>query len=295
VRRIGRKHCRGWRRHSRFYRVNPGSGLLFKLCSRLTLINQKAPDQNYGTCLVLVSALTLLGAVYFIFAYNTFNGLWYHKVLCCFSTLVFVYMCEQVYFETYEKRIAKALPNTIKKFTHYYNHYKGNVIQALEDTTRRCPKSNRAHILKIKEALLKSDCENQTEILKHRMPSIWLKIFCNIALIAKENGGAVPGKGCRTSEEDTISNNLKRLTGIVTFINIEQGYNDAELLGMQIFVFLAPFLVIPATKWYNAGLLLDLNLDDIYRSIEAQNLTAIMMAVSGLGALFIHWMRKLRN
>lgn len=273
----------------------PGSGLMFKLCGRLTLINQKAPDQNYATCLVLVSVLTFLGAVYFIFAYNTFSGLWYHKVLCCFSTLVFVYMCEQIYFEAYEKRIGKALPNTIKKFTHYYNHYKGNVITALEDTIRRCPKSNRAHILKIKEALLKSDYENQTEMLKHRMPSIWLKIFCNIVLIAKENGGAVPEKGFKPQQEDIISNNLKRLTGIVTFINIEQGYNDAELLGMQIFVFLAPFFVIPATKWYNASLLVDLKLEDIYKSIEAQNLTAIMMVVSGLGALFIHWMRKLRN
>jgi hypothetical protein len=81
----------------------------------------------------------------------------------------------------------------------------------------------------------------------------------------------------------------------VTFLNIEQGYNDAELLGMQVFVFFAPFLVIPMTKWYNSSLLIDLNLGNIYQSIEAQNLTAIMMVISGLGALFIHWMRKLQN
>lgn len=269
--------------------------LLSKLCNRLTLINQRTPLQNYAACLMLVTALTFLGAIYFIFAYNTFNGLWYHKILCLFSTLIFVYMCEQAYFEVYEKRIARDLPNTIKKFTHYYSHYHGNVIPALEDTIARCPKSNRAHVLKIKEALSKPDYVEQLEMVKNRMPNIWLQILCRIVLIAKENGGAPAEKKDKSSGEDMISNNLKRLTGIVTFINIEQGYNDAELLGMQVFALLAPFLVIPATKWYNSSLLIDLNLADIYRSIEAQNLTAIMMVVSGLGALFIHWMRKLQN
>jgi len=92
-----------------------------------------------------------------------------------------------------------------------------------------------------------------------------------------------------------ISNNLKRLTNIVTFLNIEQGYNDAELLGMQIFVFFAPFIVTPMTRWYNAGLLTDFNTVDIYRSIEARSLTAIMLFISCVGAIFIHWMRKLQN
>ncbi len=269
--------------------------LLSNLCNRLTLINQSAPLQNYVVCLMLVTALTLLGTIYFVFAYNTFNGLWYHKVLCLFSTMIFVYMCEQAYFEVYEKRIARDLPNTIKKLTHYYSHYHGNVIPALEDTIVRCPKSNRAHLLKIKEALSKPDYVEQLEMVKNRMPNIWLQILCRIILIAKENGGTPAGKKDKPSEEDMISNNLKRLTGIVIFINIEQGYNDAELLGMQIFVLLAPFLVIPATKWYNSSLLVDLNLADIYKNIEAQNLTALMLVVSGLGALFIHWMRKLQN
>lgn len=269
--------------------------LLLKLCNRLTLINQRAPYQNYAACLILMTVLTLLGAVYFIFAYSTFNGLWYHKVLCLFSTVIFMYMCEQAYFEVYEKRITRDLPNTIKKFTHYYNHYHGNVIPALEDTIGRCPKSNRAHVLKIKEALSKPDYVEQMEMVKNRLPNIWLQVLCRIILIAKENGGAHFEKMGEPPGEDMISNNLKRLTGIVTFINIEQGYNDAELLGMQIFVLIAPFLVIPATRWYNTSLLVDLNLADIYRSVEAQNLTALMMVVSGLGALFIHWMRKLQN
>ena len=282
------KFCR-YNKQSHSYR------LLFKLNNRLTLINQKAPAQNIGISLALLSSLMLLGAVYFLFAYNTFSGLWYHKVLCVFSTFIFVYLCEQSYFEIYEKRIKQDLPNTLKKLTHYYNHYKGNMIPALEDTISRCPKSNRVYILKIKEALLKADYERQIEELEHKMPSVWLKMVCRLILFAKENGGIVAENNGKSNSEDVISNNLKRLTNIVIFLNIEQGYNDAELLGMQVFVFFTPFLVIPITKWYNISLLSDLNMGDIYGSIQAQNLTAIMMFISGLGALFIHWMRKLQN
>lgn len=279
----------------RFRRRNFYSGVLLKLNNRLTLINQKAPDQNIGSSLALLLVLTLLGAFYFIFAYSTFGGLWYHKTLCVFSTMTFVYLCGQSYFEMYEKRIKRDFPNTIKKFTHYYNHYKGNVIPALEDTIARCPKSNSVYILKIKEALLRPDYEKQIEELESKMPTVWLKMLCRLILFAKENGGVVLENTGKPENRNVISNNLKRLANIVTFLNIEQGYNDAELLGMQIFVFFAPFLVIPITKWYNASLLIDLNLSDVYGSIQGQSLTAIMLFVSGFGALFIYWMRKLQN
>ncbi|HYE82545.1 MAG TPA: hypothetical protein VEG39_10340 [Clostridia bacterium] len=278
-----------------FSRYNPYYSLLLKLNNRLTLINQKSPARNISASFLLLSVLILLGACYFLFAYNTFSGLWYHKVLCVFSTLIFVYLCEQSYFEIYEKRIRKDLPNTLKKLTHYYNHYKGNIIPALEDTISRCPKSNRIYIMKIKEALMKPDYDRQVEELEHKMPTTWFKMLCRLVLFAKENGGTIIEKDNKAPGEDVISNNLKRLTNIVTFLNIEQGYNDAELLGMQVFVFFAPLLVIPVTRWYNASLLIDMNTVDIYGSIQAQNLTAILMFISGIGALFIHWMRKLQN
>jgi hypothetical protein len=289
-----------WNLHSRADSNNTNrqrfyDSLLFKLNRRLTLINQKTQMQNYGTSFMLLSMLIALGVLYFIFAYNTFNGLWYHKVLCILSTLIFVYLCEQSYFEVYEARIKKDLPNTLKKLTHYYNHYKGNIMPALEDTISRCPKSNRIYILRIREALLKVDYEKHIEELEHRMPTIWLKMLCQLILFAKENGGVVSGGSDKAPKVDVISSNLKRLTNIVTFINIEQGYNDAELLGMQIFVFFAPLLVIPITKWYNTSLLIDLNIGDIYGGIQAQSLIAIMLLISDLGALFIHWMRKLQS
>jgi hypothetical protein len=270
-------------------------GLINRLNRRLTCINQKAPAQNIGTSIVLLSLLAALGILYFIFAYGTFSGLWYHKVLCVLSTLIFVYLCEQTYFELYEKKIKRDFPNTLKKLTHYYNHYKGNIIPALEEAGSKCPASNRIYLLRMKEALCKPDHTRQIEELEQRMPTIWLKMLCRIVLFAKENGGAVSGGGDGRGRTDVIADSLKRLTGIVTFLNIEQGYNDAELLGMQIFVFFAPFMIIPVTKWYNSSLLIDLKLGDIYGSIQAQSLTAIMMFISGFGALFIHWMRKLQN
>jgi len=262
--------------------------LLAGLNKRLNRINQKSPAQNARTSLALLSVLTILGIIYFLFACSTFKGLWYHRVLCGFSAFIFMYLCKESYFEIYEKRIKRDLPDTLKKLTHYYNHYKGNIIPALEDTVSKCPKSNRIYVIKIREALMKPDYQVQIEELESKMPMIWLKMLCRLILSAKENGGI-------SSEGDTVSNNLKRMTNMITFLNIEQGYNDAELLGMQIFVFCTPFLVIPLTKWYNTSLLSDLNMGDIYGSIQAQGLTAIMMFISGVGTVFIHWMRKLQN
>ena len=268
---------------------------MFKLNRRMTLINQKSAAENSTACLLLMTTLVILGCGYFLFAYSTFNGLWYHKVLCIISTIIFMHLCEQAYFEVYEKRIGRDLPNTLKKLAHYYGHHKGNVLNALEDTISRCPKSNRIYMVKIKEALLKADCEKQIERLESKMPLTWLKILCRLLLFAKENGGTVESNSAEFSRGNVISTNLKRLTNIVTLLNIEQGYNDAELFGMQIFVFFTPFFVMPMTRWYNSYLLTDLHLGNIYESIEAQNLTAIMLVVSGAGALFIHWMRKLQN
>lgn len=289
-----------WNLHKRtdfhkYKRQNLSYSLLFKLNDRLTLINQKSSVQNMGTSLVLLIALVMLGAIYFLFAYNTFSGLWYHKVLCIISTLIFVFLCEQTYFEIYEKRIKQDLPNTLKKLTHYYNHYKGNIIPALEDTISRCPKSNRVYLIKIKEALLQPDYESQIEELEHKMPTIWFRMICRVILFAKQNGGVFIESSEKSSSGDVISDSLKRLTNIVTYLNIEQGYNDVELLGMQVFVFFTPFLVIPMTKWYNTSLLIDLNMGDIYGSVQAQNLTAIMIFISAFGSLFIYWMRKLQN
>lgn len=269
--------------------------LLYKINNRLTRINQKAPLQNVRTSKKLLILLLILGGLYFLFAYSLFSDIWYHKLMCAASTLVFVYLCGQVYFEMLEKRIKRDLPNTLKKLVHYYNHYKGNLNAALQDTIERCPKSNRIYMIKIMDALQKPDYEEQIEKLEGTMPSIWLKMLSRLLLFAKANGGRVMDGSDKVSNDDVISSNLKRLTGIVTFLNIEQSYNDAELLGMQIFVFFAPYIVIPLSKWYNTSLIVDLNMGDIYKSVQAQSLTAIILLTSNVGALFIHWMRKLQS
>ncbi|HYF75326.1 MAG TPA: hypothetical protein VD757_01955 [Candidatus Nitrosocosmicus sp.] len=278
-----------YKRHKLLY------SLPFRLNKRLTLINQKSPAQNLWTSLILMLIMTALGAFYFLFSYSTFRGLWYHKLLCAFSALIFTYLCEETYFELYEKRIRMDLPSTLKKLTHYYNLYKGNIVPALEDTISKCPVSNRVFIVKMREALGKTDYVRQIGVLENQMPTVWMKMLCRIVLFAKENGGAAAGEAQKIRKEDVIASSLKRLTNIATFLNIEQGYNDAELLGMQIFVFFTPFMVIPVTRWYNTSLLIDFDMGGIYNSVQAQSLTAVMLFISSFGALFIHWMRKLQS
>lgn len=270
-------------------------GITARVNSRLTSINQRAYRQNLRTSIILLIILASLGGLYFIFAYKLFNDIWYHKLMCIVSTLVFMYLCEQVYFEMLEKRMKKDLPNTIKKLVHYYNHYKGNINAALQDTAEKCPKSSRVFMIKIKESLQKPDYEAQIGKLERTMPSVWLRMLCRLLLYAKINGNGAAENNNINSGDDVISNNLKRLAGIVTFLNIEQSYNDAELLGMQIFVLFAPFVVIPLSRWYNTSLLADMNMGDIYKSVQAQSLTAIILLTSNAGALFINWMRKLQS
>lgn len=269
--------------------------LLYRVNKRLTCINQKSPLQNIRTSLRLLIALSVLGGLYFAFAYSLFNDIWYHKLICVASTLVFVYLCGQTYFEVQEKRIKRDLPGTLKKLVHYYNHYKGNMNAVLQATIDKCPKSNRVYLYKIAESLEKPEYELHMEKLEDTMPSVWLKMLCRLLVFAKSNGGKVVGNINDDLRGDVISNNLKRLSGIVTLLNIEQSYNDAELLGMQIFVFFAPFVAIPLSKWYNASLLADLNMGNIYNSVQAQSLTAIILMTANIGAVFIHWMRKLQN
>ena len=62
---------------------------------------------------------------------------------------------------------SRDLPDTLK-LTHYYNHYKGNIIPALEDTISRCPRSNRIYIINIKDALIKPDYQSKIEELENK-------------------------------------------------------------------------------------------------------------------------------
>ena len=262
---------------------------------RLCRLNQKTKKDNLGKGIAFVVALAALGFVYFLFAYYYFHALWYHKVLSLLSALIFMFLCGEAYFDLLERKMKMNLPDTLKKLSHYYTHYKGNVIPALEDTAARCPENNRVFIIKIKEALQDKDYENKIELLQEQMPCIWLKMLCRLMLFARQNGGYYQEQTNGSTGGSLLSRNIKRLANIVTYLNIEQGYSDAELLGMQVFVFLSPFFIIPFSRWYNTNLLVDMNVADIYKSIQAQSLSALILFTSNLSALFIHWMRKLQS
>ena len=213
-----------------------------------------------------------------------------NKILVVISTIIFIYICEEMYFERIEFKIKMELPSTCKKLAYYYIHYNGNIYQALNETSYKCSKGNKVFIVKIKEAISKVDYKREFIILQEEFTSIWLKMLCNIVIFAKENGSSLRIENHES--EDVIARSLTKITNIITLMNIEQSYNNAEFIGMQIFVFIIPMIAVPLSRFYNYNLLVDLNVEDIYKSIQAQNLTAMLIFASNLGALFIHWIRK---
>ncbi len=262
---------------------------------RLCKINQLSPQRNLHASFLIVVTAVLAGTVYGAAALALFHKLWYHKLLSLVSAVIFVYLIVDIYFEIKEKRIKKEIPNTLKVLSHYYSHYHGNVVAALDETITRCAANNKVFLLRLRDAILSADSQRQVERLEAVMPSVWLKMLCRLMHFAKENGGHAALPGAQDRQADVIARNLKRLNHCITRLSIEQEFNNVELLSMQLFVFLFPYFVIPISQWYNTSLLRDIDMDSIYGSIQAQSLTAAMMMISNLGTVFIHWMRKLQN
>lgn len=263
--------------------------------ARLSRINQQSYKSNKGRSGLILLTAMISGLIYGIITLTLFHKTWYHKVLSVFSTMIFIFVSTDMYFELLEKRIKKDIPSTLKMLSHYYTHYQGNVVPALNDTIDRCSKNNKVFLSLLRDALTAPDCEKQVAQLEEAMPSVWLKMLCRIMLFAKENGGRAASPEQREVKVDVIARNLKRLNSVLMQLNIEQEFNDVELMGMQLFVFSFPYFIIPISQWYNSSLLSDMNIGLIYDSVQAQNLVAIMMIVGNLGTVFIHWMRKLHN
>lgn len=260
-------------------------GITLRLCR----LNQRSYAENLKASTLLSIGLFLVGAVYFAVAYSFFHSLWYHKLLSLGSAVIFVFLCREYYFEHLERKLKSDLPGCCKKLSHYYTHYRGSVIPALKGAEEKGPSSTKIYMVKIRQALESVDAAGNIDRLKRNMPHAWLKMLCSLLLFAKSTGEDAAGSEGRMS---VIGANLRRLTRILSFLNIEQGYNDADLLGIEIFLFFAPFLFIPASEWFNAKLLMEVNMGDVYKSVEAQSLKAMLFLVANVSAVFVHWMRR---
>lgn len=263
--------------------------LKFNLNNRLTSINQRSFSENLPISSMLFIGVCIVSAIYFGILYGLFHSLWYHKLFCGLSTLIFAFSILDLYFELLEERIKHALPKTTKKLAHYYTHYKGNIISTIKETEERCPQDAQLYLVKIRKALLSDKPLEEIAALKGKFPFVWFRMLASIIFMAKEKGVGVITDANQTN---MIGKNLMKMTNILNFINVQQGYNDAELRYIQIFLYFAPFLFILSSDWINAKILIEMNMQEVYQGIKAQNIKAYIFLSANLSALFIHWMRK---
>lgn len=258
--------------------------ILAKTNKRIASINQRSLFDNLSLSIKITTILFTLSGIYFILAFNLFNTFWYHKLISIVSTFVFYYLAKETVFELIENKLKNELPSMCKKLSHYYEHYNYNLNLALKETENRVTPNSKFVLVKIRETLGKPDYDKNMITLQNEMPLSWLKMLSNILSIAKKNGGVI------------ISENLKRMKNIIGFLNLQQGIANAELLGMELFVFFTPFVIIPVSRWYNSALLADIeSIGNIYNSVQAQSIAALIFLFGNVGALFIHWIRKLQS
>ncbi len=268
----------------------------FKLNNRLCKLNQRFFYENLPISTALFISLLVISLVYFIIAFNLFHALWYHRLFAVISTLIFAYSIQDLYFEHVEEKIRQALPKTTKKLSHYYTHYKGNVLPAMKETEEKCPLESKYYLIKIRKALTSNDPDLEIAELKREFPFVWFRMLTSILYMAKKKGNGVDNNvDSRSFEQDNtnlIGKNMMKITNIVNFINVQQGYNDAELKYIEFFLYFSPFLFIFASDWINAKILIEMNMQDIYQGIKAQNIKSYLFIAANLSGLFIHWMRK---
>ncbi|HYE11776.1 MAG TPA: hypothetical protein VEF53_16545 [Patescibacteria group bacterium] len=263
--------------------------LKISMNSRLSALNQRSLADNFTKASILFIAVCAAGIAYFIVAISLFHTLWYHKLFAAISTLIFGYSMQDLYFEHVEIKVRQSLPKTTKKLSHYYAHYKGNVIPTLKEAEEKCPEEAKLYLVKIRKALLSRKPGEEIAALKETFPFVWFRMLASIIYMAKEKGTGAEADGSQIS---MIGKNLTKISNILSFINIQQGYNDAELKYIQLFLYFAPFLFIFSSDWINAKILMEMNLEDVYQGIKAQNIRAYLVLSANLSALFIHWMRK---
>lgn len=261
----------------------------FSFSRRLSLLNQRSLAENIPKGYALFYSISIISAVYLIIALRLFHTLWYHKLFALLSALIFAYCLQDLYFEKVERKIKQSLPKTTKKLSHYYTHYKGSIIQTLTDTEERCPEEARLYLVKIRKALLSGDAGEEIASLKNNFPFVWFRMLASIIHMAKEKGIGVESN---QGQINMIGRSLTKMTNMLNFINVQQGYNDSELKYIQLFLYIVPFLFVFASDCINGKILIEMNMMDVYQSIEAQNIKSYIFLSSNLSALFIHWMRK---
>ena len=256
-------------------------------CARLSSLYQTPFASNQNEALQHNLRMIIAGLLYFIFCSFFFNEFWYHVLISVFSTLVFIYLLDQRCFEKKRSLLINTLPLMLNKVAHYYSHLDGNLISALEEAEKQTPIITKAYIVKIKEALLSINRDYEIKQLQAKMPFSWLKVLCGLLLSISKEGYSI-----NTDKSNGVSDILRRMASAISCLNIQQGYNNAEFIHYEKFLFICPFFIIPATRLFNASLLKYIDIPDVYSSIRAQTIAALIFLLSNLSVLFVNWIRK---
>ncbi|MFZ5352214.1 MAG: hypothetical protein ACOZCL_05755 [Bacillota bacterium] len=268
---------------------------------RLCKINQRSAMENRSMSLRLFTALSATAVLYMLFALCLFHTLWYHLLLSIFSTAIFVYLCSEYVFESMEASIRNELPSCCKKLAHYYNHYRGNIILAVKAAETKGPEKTRPYMLRLRKALESVNIKEQAAELRQNVQYTWIRMLYMLLVMCKLYGtpyeemkNTEPDDGSvkKNTESNMFERNLRRITNVLSRLNVEQGYNDAELKGIELFMFASPYFFIMASHMFNGSIMREMNMGNVYGSIEAQTMKALMFFIGNLSALFIHWMRK---
>lgn len=263
-------------------------GLIFiqKINSRLNSLNMRTSAANIGKSFQILFESLFFGFCYFVFVYSTFNAIWYLKGLALASSLLFIKLYIDIRLELIHLKINKDIPKTLRKVTHYLISTEGNILKALEKTEASSPPTTRPFISKTILALKSENPDFQIEVLKSKTYSRWVCMFYEMCLFGKKYGEN------KAEEQKVISQNIKKLTQITSFINLKRGYDNVELLWMQVFTFFLPIIVIPATKYYYNIVHADMGGSSVYETLGAQAIAAQIFFLANISTLFINWLRK---
>ena len=265
------------------YRKNTYPKLLGGVARRLSRINQRTERENMQMSLKITIAAMIVGFLYFAFCISIFHELWYHKLIALVAALIIAKSTLELILELIENKFKKKLPQMIRIFGYYYRHYNGNLNKALDDSIHRMKDENKVYLQKIKIAINKENYMQEMEYLKKNMPSVWLKLLCNLVLFAKRDG-----------DKDAIAPNLNKLTYIINFVNLTQGLNNMEFLWIEEGLLLLPLIVIPFTQIYNGMILEAMEYENVYLGLEAQTKASLILITSILSAMVVNWIRRVK-
>lgn len=256
----------------------------------LSLVNFKETDENKRESKLITIALGSLSLIYMIFVLCFLHQLWYHYLVAIFSGIAFGYIMKEWYFELERKKLLKEAHEFMDAFARCYEGNNGNMIAAIGGAKDRGSERMRRFMNKLEQALKKENFEAECNLVREKAPLIFMKSFVELLVVLKQKGRSRDGKG-----EDLFLKAFQQLSNSISQEILRDERNLADNKSTEVWILLAPLAVIPGTLLIY--LLLFQKYFDIlscYETLEAKTTAAITFLVSGVGAIFVNWVRRNR-